>query len=290
MVSQQALDGVLEWVRRKFHPARVNATADTGGRGFLFRVELGAPSPTLRICERVLVHHTVPEILAALERHHVAARLRSDPIRQLRCLEEAGQITIVQRQSWRRPEIWRPGSSWTLRYLPPGPLRLAADVLAALPDAVVVTGLDRRILTANGAAAQLFGRRLEDLPGTPIDELINNGRGHLEADDRSAGGQAQRFETTVAQANREERQVAVVMCPLVRDGQRIGMVTTLRDVTRKNKYQSGTLAPTLEFRYDSLSGSAWLRSGGRLRAGRLPQRPRHARRLGARLERDPYRG
>src|SRR5436309_1851049 len=56
------------------------------------------------------------------------------------------------------------------------PLRVAADIVASLADAVVVTGRDRRVLNANRAAAELFGRPLEDLPGTATDELDANGR------------------------------------------------------------------------------------------------------------------
>src|SRR5260370_38898652 len=49
------------------------------------------------------------------------------------------------------------------------PLRSAIEIVAALADAVIVTGLDRRILTANHAAAELFARPLDDLPGPEID-------------------------------------------------------------------------------------------------------------------------
>src|SRR3989442_2625985 len=52
------------------------------------------------------------------------------------------------------------------------PLRVAAEIGGARADAVVVTGLDRKVLTANRSAADLVGRRLADLPGTPMDDLI----------------------------------------------------------------------------------------------------------------------
>src|SRR5207245_1850742 len=38
------------------------------------------------------------------------------------------------------------------------PLRVAAEIVAALADAVVVTGVDRRVVSANRAAAGLVGR------------------------------------------------------------------------------------------------------------------------------------
>src|SRR5256886_11679955 len=50
--------------------------------------------------------------------------------------------------------------------------RIAAEIVAALADAVIVTGLDRRAVTANRAAADLFGRPLEDPPRTPLDDLV----------------------------------------------------------------------------------------------------------------------
>src|SRR5207247_6075419 len=52
------------------------------------------------------------------------------------------------------------------------PLRVAAEIVATLADAVVVTGVDRRVLSANRAAAALFGRPLDDIPGTAIDDLV----------------------------------------------------------------------------------------------------------------------
>src|SRR5712691_2992728 len=55
---------------------------------------------------------------------------------------------------------------------PAAPLFMAREIVAALADAVVVTGGDRRIVTANRAAAELFGRPLEDMPGTAIDDLV----------------------------------------------------------------------------------------------------------------------
>src|ERR1700675_4004070 len=52
------------------------------------------------------------------------------------------------------------------------PLSTAREIVAALADAIVVTGVDRRVATVNRAAAELFGRPLEDLPGTAVDDLL----------------------------------------------------------------------------------------------------------------------
>src|SRR2546423_3622375 len=75
--------------------------------------------------------------------------------------------------------------------------RIAADVVAALADAVIVTGLDRRALTANRAAAELFGPALGDPPRTPIDHLVAaTEREHVaEREHLAVPGAEQPFET-----------------------------------------------------------------------------------------------
>ncbi|HEX9488209.1 MAG TPA: PAS domain-containing protein [Gemmatimonadales bacterium] len=55
------------------------------------------------------------------------------------------------------------------------------DGAARLRSAVVVTGLDRGVLTANRAAAQLFGRPLNDLPGTASNDLVMRSAGGVSA-------------------------------------------------------------------------------------------------------------
>ena len=47
-------------------------------------------------------------------------------------------------------------------------LQAAADIVAALPDAVVVTGTDRRVLAANATGAELLGWALTDVVGQAI--------------------------------------------------------------------------------------------------------------------------
>ncbi len=136
------------------------------------------------------------------------------------------------------------------------PLRVAAEIVAALADAVVVTGLDRKVLTANRSAAELFGRRLADLPGTPIDDLVTSAeRQHVaEREHRAFGGEQQRYETTVVRADGEERNVAVSTTPLVLEGDLVGTVATLRDITEEKGAQD-TLARS-EARYRNLFESA----------------------------------
>lgn len=136
------------------------------------------------------------------------------------------------------------------------PQKVAAAIVATLADAVVVTGLDRRVLTANSAAAELFGRQLDDLPGTPIDDLVAPGqRQHVAERERLAfAGAEQRYETTVVQADGAEREVAVSTTPLILDGELVGSVATLRDITEQ-KHAHETLARS-ESRYRNLFESA----------------------------------
>src|SRR5205809_6188276 len=136
------------------------------------------------------------------------------------------------------------------------PLRVAAEIVAALADAVVVTGLDRKVLTANRSAAELFGRRLADLPGTPIDDLVASAeRQHVaEREHRAFEGEQQRYETTVVRADGEERNVAVSTTPLVVDGDLVGTVASLRDITEEKGAQDA-LARS-EARYRNLFESA----------------------------------
>src|SRR2546430_16559056 len=112
---------------------------------------------------------------------------------------------------------------------------IAAEIVAALADAVIVTGLDRRALLANRAAADLFGRPLEDLPGTPIDDLVAAGERALVAEHEQLAfhGEEQHYETKIVSASGEERVVAVSTTPLMVEGELIGAVATLRSEERR---------------------------------------------------------
>ena len=136
------------------------------------------------------------------------------------------------------------------------PLQAASEIVAALADAVVVTGLDRRVLTANRAAARLFGRPLEDLTGMPIDDVVAPAeRAHVaDREHRAVDGEEQRYETRVLDAAGEEHVVAVSTTPLVAEGELLGTVATLRDITVQKRAQE-TLARS-EARYRNLIESA----------------------------------
>jgi len=52
-------------------------------------------------------------------------------------------------------------------------LQAAADIVAALPDAVVITASDRRVLAANQAGADLLGWQVADVVGQAIADNVS---------------------------------------------------------------------------------------------------------------------
>ena len=136
-------------------------------------------------------------------------------------------------------------------------LQAAADIVSALPDAVVVTGLDRRVLAVNQAAADLLGSQVTDLVGQlTADHVASVERPHVaEQEDRVFAGEVQRYETKVLnQATGEERDVAVSSGPFRVDDELIGTVATLRDITDPKRAHD-TLSRS-EARYRNLVESA----------------------------------
>ena len=136
------------------------------------------------------------------------------------------------------------------------PLAIDREIVAALADAVVVTDLDRHVVTVNRSAAELFGRPLEDLPGFVLDDLVAGTERHavIERERRAHAGEEQRYETRVLRRDGSERDVAVSTTPLVRDGQVIGTVATLRDITDSKRAQDARARS--ESRYRNLFESA----------------------------------
>jgi len=136
-------------------------------------------------------------------------------------------------------------------------LQAAADIVAALPDAVVVTGTDRRILAANDAGAKLLGWEPNDVVGQSIAEHVSPGeRAHVASrEDKVLAGEPQRYETRIVNHHTsEERDVAVSSGPFRVNGELIGTVATLRDITEPKRAQD-TLARS-EARYRHLVESA----------------------------------
>jgi hypothetical protein len=103
-VSQQVLDGIRAWMNEEFQPAKTRLQEEGAPSGYRFQVEQGAPSPTLWISPEVFEHHPVEEIIAALARDHVAAKLRSDPLTPLIGVEPHGRIIFVPHHRWRRSQ------------------------------------------------------------------------------------------------------------------------------------------------------------------------------------------
>jgi len=136
-------------------------------------------------------------------------------------------------------------------------LQAAADIVTALPDAVIVTGLDRRILAVNQAGADLLGWQVAELVGQPIaDQVAASEREHVAAQETLVfAGEPQRYETKVLNHQTgEERDVAVSSGPFRVDDELIGTVATLRDITEPKRAQD-TLSRS-EARYRNLVESA----------------------------------
>ncbi len=136
-------------------------------------------------------------------------------------------------------------------------LQAAADIVAALPDAVVITASDRRVLAANQAGADLLGWQVADVVGQAIADNVSPGeRAHVASrEDRVLNGETQRYETRIVNhRTSEERDVAVSSGPFRVAGHIIGTVATLRDITEPKRAQD-TLARS-EARYRHLVESA----------------------------------
>jgi two-component system NtrC family sensor kinase len=133
---------------------------------------------------------------------------------------------------------------------------VAREIVAGLPDAVVVTGTDRHLLMGNRAAAELFGRPLEDLPGTAVDDLVpvTEHARVAERERRAFSGDEQRYETRIVRGDGAERDVAVSTTPLTLDGHLVGTVATIRDITEERRAQEA-LARS-ETRYHTLFEAA----------------------------------
>jgi two-component system, NtrC family, sensor kinase len=136
------------------------------------------------------------------------------------------------------------------------PLTAATEILTSMGDAVVVTDLDRKIRLANPAFAALLGRKLEELPGTPVDDCIAPAdRANVRnSQDQVFAGRAQRYEARILRPDGEVRVVAVSSSPLHLDHKLIGSAASLRDITADRRAQE-TLARS-EARYRNLFESA----------------------------------
>ena len=104
-----SLDSIRRWMVQQFQPAKITVQDESSSEGFRYQVEQGSPSPTLYVPKGVLDAHAAEDIIAALNHHHVAARLRSDPIAQLMCVASTEGIVVVRYHWWPWPLTPRPG-------------------------------------------------------------------------------------------------------------------------------------------------------------------------------------
>ena len=94
-------DCIRQWMEQQFQPAQITVQ-ESSPENFRYQVEQGSPSPTLYVPKDVLNTHPAADIIAALDRHHVAARLRSNPIAQLMCVSSNEGIVVSRYHWWRR--------------------------------------------------------------------------------------------------------------------------------------------------------------------------------------------
>jgi len=114
-------------------------------------------------------------------------------------------------------------------------LQAATDIVAALPDAVVVTGADRRVLAANQAGAEMLGWQVGDIVGQAIADSVAPGeRSHVASmEDQVLSGETRRYETRIVNhRTSEERDVAVSSGPFRMHGEIIGTVASRSSLVR----------------------------------------------------------
>ncbi|MGH2398168.1 MAG: hypothetical protein ACRDFW_14590 [bacterium] len=97
-----SLEPIRQWMDQQFQPAKITVQDERSPEGVRYQVEQGSPSPTLYVRKDVLDAHPAEDIIAALNHHHVAARLRSDPIAHLMCVASTAGIVVVRHHRWRR--------------------------------------------------------------------------------------------------------------------------------------------------------------------------------------------
>ena len=105
-----------------------------------------------------------------------------------------------------------------------GRQRLAA-ILASTPDPVLVTDQQDRLLLSNPAAWQALGLGIETAEGQPIEALVE--QKELANLLRSSSAETQSAEVCLA----DGRVYLATASPVVAEGQRMGRVCVLRDIT-----------------------------------------------------------
>ncbi len=122
-------------------------------------------------------------------------------------------------------------------------------VVETATDAIVMTDLQRRIVFANPAAIELFGRG-GSMIGLPLAELV---LGEMSAEvrereTRALVGEPQRWECTIARPDGERRLVSVSAVPLRHVGEVGGVVASLRDVTDERRARDAVAQSEARYR------------------------------------------
>jgi len=112
------------------------------------------------------------------------------------------------------------------------PQNAVPDIIETMPDGLLLADMDGRIVTANAAAAEIFGVAEQDLPGQPVGRLIPDPAYALI---RTAITQKGRFSDLEATPDGREGSVASIAGALVRnpDGEPAGFVLIIRDITER---------------------------------------------------------
>lgn len=128
-------------------------------------------------------------------------------------------------------------------------------VIETTSDAIVITDTHRRIVFANPAAHELFGRGME-LLGTPVGDTVDQEHAAWveEHEARGFAGLPQRYECVVVRSDGDRRIVEVSSAPLRELGEVTGIVASLRDVTDERRARDAVAVS--ESRYRNLFETA----------------------------------
>ncbi len=133
-------------------------------------------------------------------------------------------------------------------------------VVETATDAMVITGLDRRVLFANAAAQELFGRP-DPLEGMPVSRLVEPAwRARVaEAHAAALAGTPQRYEAVIVRGDGEQRTVAVSSGALAGPDGPTGTVASLRDVTEERRTRDAIAAAAARYLalFDHASDAVW---------------------------------
>ena len=128
------------------------------------------------------------------------------------------------------------------------------QLLEAMPDAVVITGADGRVVLVNGRAEALSGYSRADLLGMPVEELVPDGLRSRHVVHRTAyqrqpavrsmGGH---LDIRFRRRDGSEFPADIALCPLETDEGRL-FVASVRDVTERRLAEAELLQAQERFR------------------------------------------